>query len=281
MTIKWLVQDTDRMFRIVENDFISLKKLGFEVIPFGTIPFTNLITGLENLSPEDDYILRCGTKVISLLENNMVENVSQELLSKLKKGISHETLYFDQAYYTNLDLPMLNEKPEILDIKDNLYLSFDTDKFVKPTTDMKAFNAGILEAGLPLKNYIENGFHRNNYMDEQVLIGKCIHISGEYRFICIGNEIVGASRYQQNGRLVTNKDIPQDVYDKAIEYSKLYHPADIFTMDLCETNDGIKIVEYNCWNCSGLYDMDVDNLFTNIYTYYKDIKLKNNIKNKL
>lgn len=281
MAIKWLVQDTDRLFSAIENDFIPLRKLGFNVIPFGTIPFTNNMTGISHLSSEDDYIIRSGTKIIDLIENNNVGNIPSDLYEKMQRGISHDTKSFDQAYYTHLGLPMLNDSPEVLEIKDNLFLSFDTDKFVKPTTDMKAFNAGIMEAGLPLKNYIENGFHRTNYIDEKVLIAKCINITGEYRFICIGDEIIGSSRYQKNGRLITNNDIPDAIHEKAVEYAKLYHPADIFTMDLCETSAGIKIVEYNCWNCSGLYAIDVMEMFTHVYNYHEEVKFNPKCKFKI
>ena len=46
----------------------------------------------------------------------------------------------------------------------------------------------------------------------------------------------------------------------AKEYVKLYNPADVFVMDLCDTPNGIKIVEYNCWNCSGLYSVNISKL---------------------
>lgn len=44
-------------------------------------------------------------------------------------------------------------------------------------------------------------------------------------------------------------------------YAKLYNPNRVFTMDLALLKNGsIEIVEYNCFNGSGTYDADLDNL---------------------
>jgi hypothetical protein len=75
--------------------------------------------------------------------------------------------------------------------------------------------------------------------------------------------------YRKNNQLVLSPEIPKIVLDTADEYAKLYEPAEIYTMDLAETPNGIKIVEYNCWNGSGLYKMDTKKLFSTITDYYK------------
>jgi len=54
---------------------------------------------------------------------------------------------------------------------------------------------------------------------------------------------------------------------EAEEYAKLYRPADIFVMDLAKTKEGTKIVEYNCWNCSGLYHTNIEKLFFEVDNY--------------
>lgn len=66
--------------------------------------------------------------------------------------------------------------------------------------------------------------------------------------------------------------------DIAKEYAKLYQPHEIFTMDLVETDNGVKIVEYNCWNGSGLYHCDKIKLFKEVNDF---IKNKCKVKNKM
>lgn len=269
--IKWLVQDTERMYSAIENEFGPLKSLGYDVIPFGVIPFTDTVTGIDDLDPNDFYIIRGGTKIVKLLDCGTPDNLSYELTEKLRLGISYNHRNFDQAYYSQLDLPLLNSAPEILNLSDDtdLYASFSVPKFVKPSSDLKAFTAGILEPGEVLKNFIENNYHRSGYKEETALVHDVVDIIAEHRFICLNGEVITGSQYRRNNCTVYNASIPSSVWDAANEYSKLYEPAEIYTMDLAETPTGIKIVEYNCWNGSGLYHMDVKKLFSTIQEYYK------------
>lgn len=271
MTIKWLVQDTARMYSAIENEIEPLKKLGYELVTFGVIPFTSTITGIDDLDPSDTFIIRGGTKIVQLLDSGHPENLSNELIAKLRLGISYNQEKFDQAYYSKLDLPLLNSKPEILNLSDekDLFASFSVPKFVKPSSDLKAFTAGIMEPGEVLKNFVESNYHRSGYAEETALVHDVLEIEAEYRFICLNGEVISGSQYRRNNSTVYSSVIPQSVLDAADEYAPLYEPADIYTMDLAETPLGIKIVEYNCWNGSGLYHMDTLKLFSTIQEYYK------------
>lgn len=269
--IKWLVQDTARMYSVIENEFTPLKELGYDIIPFGVIPFTSTITGIDDLDPNDFYIIRGGTKIVQMLDSGTPDNLSEELTAKLRLGISYNQRNFDQAYYSQFDLPLLNSTPEILNLSDSkdLYASFSVPKFVKPSSDLKAFTAGIMEPGEVLKYFIENHYHRSGYVDETALVHDVVEIDAEYRFICLNGEVISGSQYRRNNSTIYSSEIPQIVLDTADVYSKLYEPSEIYTMDLAETPNGIKIVEYNCWNGSGLYHMDTKKLFSTIQEYYK------------
>lgn len=60
------------------------------------------------------------------------------------------------------------------------------------------------------------------------------------------------------------------VLESTFETSKFIKPSEIFTMDLCISDGHIRIVEYNCWHCSGLYAMDIPVLFSSIINLYKE-----------
>lgn len=273
MTIKWLVQDTARMYQALEDEFVPLKKLGYEIVPFGVIPFTKTITGLDDLDVNDTFIMRGGTKMVGILESGTSDNLPSELITKMRQGLSYDIRNFDQAFYSTLGLPLLNGTPEFLNLKNesDLLASFDVDKFVKPSSDLKAFTAGVMGAGEVLKFFIESNYHRENYQEETVLVNDVVQIDAEHRFICLNGEVISGSQYRRNNQTVYSNVIPKYVLDAAYEYAKLYEPANIYTMDLAETPNGIKIVEYNCWNCSGLYHMDNIKLFSTINDYYKGI----------
>lgn len=269
--ITWLIQDTARMYSAVENEITPLNKLGFQFRTFGVIPFTNTITGLDDLDPNGKYIVRGGTKIVDLLSTGVSDNLSPELMKALAKGVSYNKMNFDQAYYSELDLPLLNAKPEILDLKDdkNLHASFSTDKFVKPSSDLKAFTGGVMEAGEVLKYFIERHYHRSGYAEETALVHDVEEINSEYRFICLNGKVLQGSQYRGKHDLKLDANIPSEMMNAAVQYATLYKPSDLYTMDLADTPNGIKIVEYNCWNGSGLYAMNVEELFTKVQEYYE------------
>ena len=44
----------------------------------------------------------------------------------------------------------------------------------------------------------------------------------------------------------------------------IYQLADAFVIDVCRTKDGLKIVECNCINCSGFYNIDEQKLIVSL-----------------
>lgn len=270
MKFQWLIQDTDRKISDIDKEYNTLLSMNEKYLNFGIIKNSNIITGIDDISLDTICITRCSVKFIKLIRDNLIDKDKHSLLSK---SISYDKLLFDQAHYGTLNLPLVNHNAEIMYIKDCLFTSFGKDKFIKPTTDLKAFNAGILEERIPVKCYVENVSHQPDYMNETILIGDIVNIQEEYRFFCIEDNLITGSQYAKNGLLFIDKTIPVQVKDIAKEYVKLYKPSDIFVMDIGKTDRGYKIIEYNCWNASGLYESDQIKLFSEIKNYF----VKNNL----
>lgn len=267
MKIRWLLQSSDRLIHEIDKEYLILNFMKEKLSDFGIVKDNNIFTGIENFD-EDVFIARGTIKMIRIINNDMINNFSDSLKMKLKHAISYNELNFDQAYYQNLNLPLLNQGAEILNIKENLFINFGIDKFVKPTTDLKAFAAGILEARIPLKTYIENNSPRKDYFEEKFMVSNLAKIDEEYRFFCIKDKIIAGSLYAKNGKFYKSSIVPFEVKSVAEEYVKLYQPADIFVMDIAKSQADYKIVEYNCWNASGLYEVDKLKLFSEVRDYY-------------
>lgn len=295
MKIKWLVQDVGKNTMLHDN-FNTLKTMGANYHSFGLIENATSITNLENilLNIEDNYIIRGGTKILHLLENySDLENFCEYLtdfqiehkqlfLEKLQAGIFYNANNFDQAYYNQLDLPLLNEDAFFLPIKEHKNTSFEIPYFIKPSQDLKAFLPGILQPGQTIVNFIENSQHLKQYDHELALLSKVKHINKEYRFFIVNEQVITGSQYKDEDTVKYNSFIPADMLSIAQEYCKLYQPHDIFTMDLAQTPEGVKIVEYNCWNGSGLYHCDKVLLFTTVQDYMKNApKKSSNVLKKL
>lgn len=280
MKIKWIIQDVNMRFSRINDILNALDILNYDYINFGVIPFTNNITNLENILEKDTiYIALSGVKMLTLLNkakclSELNDNLTKEqiknsdyYIQKLKNSVFYDLDSFDQSVYGNLGLPLLNSDAQYIPIKENLDLSFKIPKFVKPAKDLKAFNGGILEAGQTFEDFIKSQQYQPFYIKENMVVSDLKTIFGEYRFFVVDKEIVACSQYKLGTRVVSSPVVPKFIIDKAKEYAQLYQPSDIFTLDLADTQDGVKIVEYNCWNASGSYDCDLVSTFKKVHDY--------------
>lgn len=285
MKIKWLVQDVGTTSMLTDN-FSTIQSIGSNYVGFGLIKDTSFITNLENICTDlnEKYIIRGGTKMVYLLENNTcIENLCPDLnefqiknkelfFQKLKEGIFYDSQAFDQAYYSSLNLPLVNKNAFFIPVKENKLTTFEKPYFIKPSKDLKAFLGGILQPGQTIENYIENTQHIKYYEEEFVLLSEIKEIYKEYRFFIVDKKVITGSQYKNGDKVEYNSFIPEKILSIAKEYAQLYQPHCIFTMDLAETLNGVEIVEYNCWNGSGLYHCDKELLFKTVQNFIENKK---------
>lgn len=289
--IKWLLQSVGK-HKMIEDNFNTLKYNKSNYCDFALISETQKIINLENIltALNESYILRGSVKIVSMIdtmtdiEQHCTDLTPEQIehkeifLHKLKSSIFYDRQKFDQAYYSTLDLPLLNSGAFFVPIEDNLQTSFSTPYFIKPSQDLKSFLPGILKSGQTVQNFVENSSYTPDYKKEILLVSPVIDIKEEYRFFVINEEIITGSLYKKNDKVIYNSYIPDKILGIAKDYAKLYQPSSIYTMDIAITQKGAKIVEYNCWNGSGLYHCDKPLLFQQVESYIKNRSLSN--KNK-
>jgi hypothetical protein len=263
-----------------------MNALGIEWYDYGLIPFSNEITNLENiLQPDCNYIFTGSTKLLSIIQEvkHLSElspylteeqvSLSEYYLDKLQRGVFYNVYTFDQIFYKDLGLPLLNTDAEYLPIRENLKTVFDEPKFIKPSRDLKAFNGGILEAGVSIHDFIMAQNHQAFYIDEIAVIAELVNIYAEYRFFVIDGEVITGSYYRKNGQSYKSPDIPAEVQRVADDYAKLYKPHRVYTMDIAETDEGYDIIEYNCWNTSGSYACNLSKMYTALIKFMEGINV--------
>lgn len=276
MKTLWLIQSNgfrdSYLFEIAE----SLKRFNKEFKDFGVVK--NEITNLtEILKPEyQDYtfITRGGTKFLGILEKLREENKNLSYLDnrlpkeiidnsnfwidKLLNSVDYDVQKFDQKNYSKLSLPLLNSDARYIDYNRIKDYEFTKETFIKPSRDLKSFNGGIIYTGETVQNYIaRTGYSSPNIETEKIAVSDIKEIHEEYRFFMHKNQILGCSRYMLNSKVEPSDFVPEEIKECAIEYSKLYNPAELYVMDLATTPEGTKIVEYNCWNASGFYHSNI------------------------
>ncbi len=183
------------------------------------------------------------------------------------------------AFIDNLDyvtmaskLPadwLLNPDATILPFKD---VRIETDKFIRPVEDSKVFSgrvykpeewadfhAGALKAldvdgGVP-------GFTLD--VNTPVIVSAPVEIFTETRFFVVDGKVVTHGRYKRGNRVVghiVNDPADPHVIEHAQRVADFWQPQPAFVVDIAETPEGLKIVEYNSLTCAGFYGADVQAL---------------------
>lgn len=130
--------------------------------------------------------------------------------------------------------------------------------FIKPDSDGKAFAGAIVdrtEIDQWLRNLTESGLLAENDFD--VVIAQPQALGREWRTVVVGGKVAAFSLYRQHQRVWTARSIEPEALATVERAAELFAPADVFVADVCETNDGMKIIEYNTFNSAGLYACDV------------------------
>lgn len=283
MKNRWLLQSngfkSSYLFEILD----TLKRFDIDFKDFGV--FTNGISNLSEILDcdvnETVFITRGGTKFLGILEKLKLKNrdlsylddklpkeiVNNSILyiDKLIKSVDYDVQKFDQQYYSKLDLPLLNSDAKYFEYTKIKNYEFSKETFIKPSRDLKSFNGGVIYAGETIKNYIaRTGHSMPSIKDETIVVSNIKEIQEEYRFFIYKDKILAASRYMLDSKVNPSNIIPEFVADCAKDYAKLYNPADLYVMDLAVTDNGIKIVEYNCWNASGFYHCNIRDIIFQI-----------------
>lgn len=271
------IQDTCRKTSIIDDEIKACDDLKIKWYTFGYVYFSNAISiddSLMNYLSDDNneynFIVRSGTKIIRMVEDpeSLIPTIIRE---KMKSGIWHSK-YFDQKYLKNnpIEKHMLNNEAEFIPYSSSKYMTFNQDMFIKPSGDLKEFAGGFLPKNTSIESFVKNNFHDNNIDSATILISPTLHhILAEARFIVVDGKVISGSYYKIKNK-IKSEYIPMGspLYDKIYEYISIFEPAPIYSIDIAllpgfET----RIVEFNCFNCSGLYNIDTNSVFAAIAKY--------------
>lgn len=128
--------------------------------------------------------------------------------------------------------------------------------FIRPTGNTKLFG-GMTVTQKDFLEWKERENHPDSsYCGQTLLVSETKEILAEYRFFVVGNTVITGSSYQVNGELNTSLFPSNNVWNYAQSMVNRFRIADAFVIDIAETGEGLRIVEYNSFNTSGLYACD-------------------------
>lgn len=133
--------------------------------------------------------------------------------------------------------------------------------FIRPDTDGKAFPGTVTD---------DEDFHvwRERLLDvkgwtslprdTRVLYGPVKRIHAEWRLAVVDGKVASASQYRRGGRQHLEEGAPEGVLEYARARIAEWAPRRAFVMDICEVDDGYRIIETNSISSAGFYKMDME-----------------------
>jgi len=252
----WVIQD--KVFGDETAELIKYAK-SYQIAPD---------CGVYGFGADDPYIVRGTIEFVKETYGRWDEFSNMPKLLTLKN-------YTCSKYYQKVP-NLLNQDFFILPwwklkkCKHELFNYFDTDEginrlFIRPNSGKKLFTGttvgpiwfekefDIIKA-LPSSNFTE---------DTLVVVAKQQKIWSERRFVMHENTIITSAVYGD----YSQADDGPEVYSDLVK-SNTYYPDDFYTIDVCMTENGPKIVELNSMVCAGLYDCDYEKVVKSVETYY-------------
>lgn len=268
------------------NNYIDQEYELFSKVPnitlvcYGVIPFTNpkVLTGLSDLvlNKEDKVFIRGG---VFLTDKNFIIPDNPDLTKRLLDSVYHDDKSFNMDYLQSSGYHLtseltLNNHYHVYNCKALKNTIYTTDVFIKPVDDRKQFPGVIVPKGKTLEEIVtESNTLSTNWYDCKILINMDVHdIETEYRIFVVNGMPITGSRYFKNN--IINPQIldfsSNNLYTSLI---KQFLPnrkglVNTYVIDLAVLKTPefkLKVIEYNCINCSGLYKSDAALLIQHLF----------------
>ncbi len=138
--------------------------------------------------------------------------------------------------------------------------------FVRPLEDNKAFDGMVIDSEM-MKVWREDP-RKSNLARLDVVASPVKEIHREYRIFVVNKEVVTGSGYKVAGEPQVSKYIDPDVIDFVYEVINKWIPSESVVIDVCLTESGYKVIEFNNINSSGFYACDVQKYVEAIQNAY-------------
>lgn len=140
--------------------------------------------------------------------------------------------------------------------------------FIRPDGDGKEFPGEVLE-DVEFIDWVGRlrsiGYLRDNDFD--VIVASSKGVGREWRVIVVDGTVVAGSLYRVLREPRVIRDLPSDVVRLVNQAHERFAPAPVYVVDVVDTRDDLKVLEYNTFNHSGLYACDVGAIIDSVNAY--------------
>lgn len=166
-------------------------------------------------------------------------------------------------YYAYFGSHMLNRNYTFLPIAealrrhDRLFSTFGRQNtvFVRPDSVDKSFSGKLVDRNA----FVDLLQPHANDPTLLVMVSEPQPIRFEWRLFVQRGRVFASSQYRLNGQTNVASDVPVTVIDFAenVLAQTTWRPDPLFVVDVCDSNDELKIVELNSFSCSGQCAIDL------------------------
>lgn len=131
--------------------------------------------------------------------------------------------------------------------------------FIRPNSGFKIFGGTILD------NWDLRYLTQRIDPEKLIIAATPENIKYEWRLVVVNNKIIGGSQYIENDEIV-HGSCPLFVIDYGQEVIENcnYKPERAWCLDICETGDGLYVLEVNAFSTSGLYETPLEEVVRNV-----------------
>lgn len=247
--ITWAIQHNllnyDQITAITE----AVNKSKAKTVHVGVIPFTDTIEGVDQIKTK--YVIPYGSTG----------------MTKRAKVLGWKGLFFNDATFrvevwNKNRTDMLNHDSITTTVKGAQMLlngvSGDEVYFIRPMEDLKAFNGTVTTKAEIVRwmDSVESG-NFNFHPETEIVIAPPKNILAEWRYFVVDGKVIDGSTYKVRNQRLTIHETDKEVLEEAQRFADKWLPIDTCVMDLALTDDGVKVIEFNCINSTGFYYNDL------------------------
>lgn len=253
--MKWLIQpvklEQEKVHELM--NMLERASIGYDIV----YPLEGQVLNPDKtpyVYEDNERYFVCGSYPLT---RNVYKDRKESVFSLENYSFQDIMNIFDAKNFVNHDAKLINSKDMIWS---------EEEYFIRPANDDKSFNGGIYNA---------NTFD----YEGDIVVANLKHISKEHRFFIIDGQIVTGSLYKINGSLSTSPVIDEGAMNFAKEMiEKFDYPG--FVIDVATVDNECKIMELNCLNAAGFYDISLYKLVNAVMDYYENVDNNNNNNEK-
>lgn len=255
--MKWLIQeflnDVSNMIRMINAlDECTTEYLLVRVNKDKTIsvidkesktPLDNSEEVLQSFIA-DEQVMIYGSKTFAEIADTM----------NLKPGtFMNEQFEFD-VFHKKLGNELINKNFTIGEL--STLRPTAENFFIRPTGNTKLFTGMVITKKDFLDWQERENIDSSPYIGQSLLIAPLRVIRAEYRFFVVNQEVITGSSYKVDGKFDSSVKPTAEIIKYAEKIVEKFPLSKAYVLDVAETDEGLKVVEYNNINTSGLYGCD-------------------------